>query len=31
MFYGLSHLPPESMADKLQKVLALGPCFIVNI
>ena len=30
MFYGLSHLEPQVMANKLDKVLALAPCFIVD-
>ena len=31
MFYGLSHLSAVEMADKLSKILALGPCFIIDI
>ena len=31
MFYGLSYLDDEIMADKLSEIIAYGPCFLINI
>ena len=31
MFYGLSYLEPELMADKITEIIAYGPCFVVDI
>ena len=30
MFYGLSHTSDDLMANKLSKILALSPCFLVD-
>ena len=30
MFYGLSHTQDDLMANKLSKILALSPCFLVD-
>ena len=30
MFYGLAYLDDERLADKLNEIIALSPCFVIS-